>query len=68
MKLQITYHNNNTGEHEEYVTTLVELVQSFNGMMDQEAVCKRIAESGTAIINNGYAVAIVAIAESEVSR
>jgi len=68
MKLQITYHNNNTEEHEEYVTTLAELVQSFNGMMDQEAVRKRIAESGTAIINNGYAVTTVTIAESEVSK
>ena len=61
MKLQVTYHNAKTGEHEEYVTTLAELVQTFNGMMDQEAVRNRVAESGIAIINNGYTVTTITI-------
>ena len=59
MKLQITYHNTNTGERDEYTTTLSELTDSFNGTLEYAVLKKVLENSGKASLENGYATTTI---------
>ena len=54
-ELLVTYENTKTGEYEKYATTFEELVDSFNGMLNEKIVRKLLKDTGQAILENGYA-------------
>jgi hypothetical protein len=56
MKLKVTYKNTLYKECDEYMTTLEEFVDSFNGSMSIEAVKKVLQDRGEASIEIGDAI------------
>ena len=61
MKLLVAYENTKTGECEKYATTFEELVDSFNGILDEKIVEKVLRDTGEAILENGYATTTVKV-------
>jgi hypothetical protein len=61
MKLSVKYDNPYRGEHEEYTTTFEELVDSFNGILNEKMVKMRLRDSGEAILETGGATTIVKV-------
>ena len=61
MKLLVTYENTKTREYEKYATTFEELVDSFNGMLNEKIVEKVLRDTGEAILENGYATTTVKV-------
>ena len=61
MKLLVTYENTKTREYEKSATTFEELVDSFNGMLNEKIVEKVLRDTGEAILENGYATTTVKV-------
>jgi heterodisulfide reductase subunit A-like polyferredoxin len=61
MKLLVTYENTRTGEYEKYETTLVELLDSFNGTMNASLNIAELLVLGKVIFEVGHAKTTVKV-------
>ena len=59
--LSVTYENTHYGEYEQYETTFEELIDSFNGTLNEKIVGNVLQVTGEAILENGYATTIVLV-------
>ena len=61
MNVNVRYDNDHYGEHEKYDTTLADLLDTFNGIIDQDKLVANLRNEGIAIIYNGYATTTVTL-------
>jgi hypothetical protein len=59
--ITVKYDNAHYGEHETYTTTLADLLDTFNGMVDQDKLVANLRNEGISIIHNGYATTTVTL-------
>ena len=63
MNVNVQYDNAHYGDHEKYATTLADLLDTFNGIIDQDKLVANLRNEGIAIIHNGYATTTVTLIE-----
>ena len=63
MNVNVKYDNAHYGDHEKYATTLADLLDTFNGIIDQVKLVANLRNEGIAIIHNGYATTTVTLIE-----
>ena len=61
MNVNVQYDNAHYGDHEKYATTLADLLDTFNGIIDHEKLVENLRNEGIAIIHNGYATTTVTL-------